>query len=45
MKKLLGILVLDLSKSYPIDYGGTCTRLASKETKPQFSLVKILMLA
>ena len=45
MKKLLGILVLCLLNSYPIDYGRTFTRLVSTEIKPQFSLVKILMLA
>ena len=45
MKKLLGILVLGLLKSYPIDYWRTCTSLVPKEIKPQFSLVKILMLA
>ena len=45
MKKLLGIVVLGLLKSYPIDYGTTGTQLVPKEIKPQFSLVKILMLA
>ena len=47
MKKLLGIVVLGLLKSYPIDYGRTRTRarLEPREIKPQFSLVKILMLA
>jgi len=45
MKKLLGIVVLGLLKSYPIDYGRTCARLAHREIKPQFSLVKILKLA
>jgi len=44
-KKLLGIVVLGLLKSYPIDYRKTCTRLVPREIKPQFSLVKILMLA
>ena len=45
MKKLLGIVALDLLKSYPIDYGTTGTGLVHGEIKPQFSLVKILMLA
>ncbi len=45
MKKLLGIVVLGLLKSYPIDYGTTRARLEHREIKPQFSLVKILMLA
>ena len=31
MKKLLGIVVLGLLKSYPIDYGRTCARLAQRE--------------
>ena len=33
MKKLLGILVLGLSKSYPIDYGRTITGLLHREIK------------
>jgi len=33
MKKLLGILVLGLLKSYPIDYGRTITRLLHREIK------------
>ena len=45
MKKLLGIVVLGLLKSYPINYGTTGTLLEPREIKPQFSLVKILMLA
>ena len=45
MKKLLGIVALGLLKSYPINYRRTCTRLVPREIKPQFSLVKILMLA
>ena len=45
MKKLLGIVVLGLLKSYPIDYGTTRARLEHREIKSQFSLVKILMLA
>jgi len=31
MKKLLGIVVLGLLKSYPIDYGRTWTRLGHRE--------------
>ena len=31
MKKLLGIVVLGLLKSYPIDYGTTSTRPAHRE--------------
>jgi len=34
MKKLLGIVIPDLLKSYPIDYGITSNRLATKEIKP-----------
>jgi len=34
MKKLLGILVLGLLKSYPIDYGTTGTLLEPREIKP-----------
>ena len=34
MKKFLGILVLGLLKSYPIDYGRTRARLEPKEIKP-----------
>jgi len=45
MKRILGIIVLGLLKSYPIDYGKTGNGLATEEIKPQFSLVKILMLA
>jgi len=45
MKKLLGIVVLGLFKSYPINYRTTGTLLVPREIKPQFSLVKILMLA
>ena len=45
MKKLLGIVVPGLLKSYPIKYRTTGTLLESREIKPQFSLVKILMLA
>jgi len=33
MKKLLGILVLGLLKSYPINYRRTCTRLVPREIK------------
>jgi len=33
MKKLLGILVLGLLKSYPIDYGTTWARLGHIEIK------------
>jgi len=33
MKKLLGILVMDLLKSYPIDYGKTWTQLGHREIK------------
>ena len=45
MKKAILIIVLGLLKSYPIDYGRTGTWPAHGEIKPQFSLVKILMLA
>ena len=45
MKKLLGIVVLGLLKSYPIDYGRSASWAVHGEIKPQFSLVKILMLA
>ena len=45
MKKLLGIVVLGLLKSYPIDYGTARARLEHREIKPQFSLVKLIMLA
>jgi len=45
MKKLLGIVALGLLKSYPINYRRTCTRLVPREIKPQFSLVKLIMLA
>ena len=45
MKKLLGIVVLGLLKSYPINYGTTGTGLVHGEIKPQFSLVKFLNLA
>ena len=45
MIKLLAIVVPDLLKSYPIDYGITGNCLATEEIKPQFCLVKILMLA
>jgi len=38
MKKLLGIVVLGF-------YGRTSARPAHREIKPQFNLVKILMLA
>ena len=31
MKKLLGIVVLGLLKSYPIDYGTTCTQPVHRE--------------
>jgi hypothetical protein len=31
MKKLLGIVVLGLLKSYPINYRKTCTRLVPRE--------------
>jgi hypothetical protein len=45
MKKFLGTLILGLLKSYPIDYGTTRARLEHREIKPQFSLVKLIMLA
>ena len=45
MKKLLGIVVLGLLKSYPINYRRACTRLVPREIKSQFSLVKLIMLA
>ena len=45
MKNLLGMVVLGLLKYYPINYGITGNGLATEEIKPQFSLVKILMLA
>ena len=45
MKKLLGILVLGLLKSYPIDYGRTITGLLHREIKSYFDLVKFLNLA
>jgi len=39
MKKLLGIVVMGLFKSYPIDYGRTCTRPVPKEIKLIFCCV------
>ncbi len=45
MKNLLGMVDMDLLKSYPIDYGITSNCLAIEKIKPQFCLVKILMLA
>jgi len=33
MKKPLGIVVLGLLKSYPINYRRTCTRLGHREIK------------
>ena len=45
IKNILGTMVPDLLKSYPIYYGITGNCLATEEIKPQFCLVKILMLA
>ena len=45
MKNLLGIVIVRLLKYYLTNYGTTGNGLATKEIKPQFNLVKILVLA